>query len=78
MTGAPTTPSRQSGRAFTEGQLNTEEWGKLVWAVPPPSEAPLQAQSTNFLNRLRICESEAVASCRTGATDQHSMQFKSY
>jgi hypothetical protein len=46
--------SRQSSWASTEGQLNTKEWGKLVWAVPPPSRTPLQAQSMNFLNRLCI------------------------
>jgi hypothetical protein len=54
MTDALTTDFRQSGRASTEGQLNIEEWGKLVWVVALPSHAPLQAQSTNFLNRLRI------------------------
>jgi hypothetical protein len=36
ITNALTTASRQSGWAFTEGQLNTNEWGKLVWAVPLP------------------------------------------
>jgi hypothetical protein len=49
MTDALTTASHKSGRASTKGQLNTKEWGKLVWAVPPPSHAPLQAQYTNFL-----------------------------
>jgi hypothetical protein len=53
MTDALTTASHQSGEASTEGQLNTKEWGKLVWAVPLP-HTPLQAQSTNFLNRLHM------------------------
>jgi hypothetical protein len=54
MTDVLTTASCESGQASTEGQLNTKEWGKLVWTVPPPSHAPLQAQSTDFLNRLCI------------------------
>jgi hypothetical protein len=64
MTDALTTASRQSGRASSGGQLNTKEWGKLVWAVPPPSHAPLQAQSTNSLNRLRMCDIYRIMFCR--------------
>jgi hypothetical protein len=48
MTDALTTASRQSGRASTEGQLNTKEWGKLVWTVLLPHTPLYKLSQRNF------------------------------